>query len=304
VTTVGLTLPQLGPVVDTALLRDFAQQAEGMGFDSLWVQDHFLYAVAQEGEYGGSATAQPAVYQSVWAPTEVLAAVAGWTETVKLGTSILVAGNHWPAPLAARLATVDRLADGRLDVVGLSVGWSVEEHIAAGVDPRTRGKRMDEFVPALRACWGPDPVHFKGKFLTIPKCLMNPKPVSTPRLMSGMWSTAGLARTAAHFDLWNPGSLPIGTVQQMLHGINTQRPAGKNPVDVIYRAAMESTAGKRMSVADLVTRTVEVAAAGFEGVILETNFCAEIDSAKVWLDILTSLSPVIDAAATGVPQRL
>jgi probable F420-dependent oxidoreductase len=296
VTTVGLTLPQLGPVVDTALLRDFAQQAEGMGFDHLWVQDHFLYAVAQEGEYGGSAAAQPSVYQSVWAPTEVLAAVAGWTETVKLGSSVLVGGNHWPAPLAARLATVDRLAAGRLDVVGLSVGWSVEEHVAAGVDPHTRGKRMDEFVPALQACWGPDPVRFDGELLTIPEGLMNPKPVSTPRLMSGMWSKAGLARTAALFDLWNPGSLPIDTVRQMLATINAQRAAGRAPVDVIYRVAMESTAGKRLSVAELVERTQQVGVAGFEGVIVETNFCAEIDSAKVWLDILAGLAPVLEAA--------
>jgi probable F420-dependent oxidoreductase len=296
VTTVGLTLPQLGRVVDTVLLRDFAQQAEGMGFDHLWVQDHFLYAVNQAGEYGGSAAAQPEVYKSVWAPTEVLAAVAGWTDTVRLGSSVLVGGNHWPAPLAAQLATVDRLSEGRLDVVGLSVGWSVEEHVAAGVDPHTRGLRMDEFVPALQACWGPDPVHFDGKYVSIPESLMNPKPVSPPRLMSGMWSPAGLARTAALFDLWNPGSLPIETVAQMLDTINAQRPAGRPPVDVIYRVAMESTAGKRMSVAEIAERTREVHKADWEGVIIETNFCAEIDSPAVWLDILTSLAPVLEAA--------
>jgi probable F420-dependent oxidoreductase len=296
VITLGLTLPQLGPVVDTALLRDFAQQAEGMGFDHLWVQDHFLYAVQQQGEYGGSAAAQPAVYQSVWAPTEVLAAVAGWTHTVRLGTSVLVGGNHWPAPLAARLATVDRLAEGRLDVVGLSVGWSVEEHVAAGVDPHTRGRRMDEFVPALAACWGPDPVRFDGEFVSVPESLINPKPVSTPRLMSGMWSAAGLARTAALFDLWNPGSLPIETVSQMLATINAQRPAGRDPVDVIYRVAVESTAGKRMSVVEIAERTREVGEADWEGVIIETNFCAEIDKPAVWLDLLTGLAPVLEAA--------
>src|SRR5882757_1879419 len=295
-TTVGLTLPQLGRVVDTALLRDFAQQAEGMGFDHLWVQDHFLYALQQKGEYGGSAAAQPAVYQSVWAPTEVLAAVAGWTETVRLGSSVLVGGNHWPAPLAAQLATVDRLAEGRLDVVGLSVGWSVEEHVAAGVDPHTRGLRMDEFVPALQACWGPDPVRYDGEFLTIPECLMNPKPVSPPRLMSGMWSAAGLARTAALFDLWNPGSLPIDTVRQMLDTINAQRPDGRAPVDVIYRVAVESTAGERMSVAEIAERTREVGEAEWEGVIIETNFCAEIDKPAVWLDLLAGLAPVLEAA--------
>lgn len=121
-TTIGLTLPQLGPTVSAPLIRDFVQQADAMGFDDLWVQDHFLYALQQSGEYGGSATAQPDNYRSVWAPTELLAAVAMWTDRMSLGTSILVGGNHWPAQLANRLATVDQLSGGRLSVVGLSVG--------------------------------------------------------------------------------------------------------------------------------------------------------------------------------------
>lgn len=295
-TTVGLTLPQLGPVVSTSLLRDFAQQAEGMGFDHLWVQDHFLYSLGTESDYAGSAAAQPEVYKSVWAPTEVLAAVAGWTERIKLGTSILVGGNHWPAPLAARLATVDQLAGGRLDVIGLAVGWSVEEHVAAGVEFRTRGRRMDEFVPALLACWDEDPVSFEGEFFSIARSAMNPKPVSIPRLMSGMWSPAGLSRTAALFDLWNPGSMPIETVTSMLGDINAQRAPGRAPVDVIYRVAMESTAGKRLSVAEIAERTREVAAAGLEGVIVETNFCREIDKPGAWLDLLGGLGPVLEAA--------
>lgn len=297
--TVGLCLPQLGPVVDAALVRDFAQTAEGMGFDHLWVQDHFLYALTQAGEYGGSATAQPERYKSVWAPTELLAAVATWTTSIRLGTSILVGGNHWPVQLAQRLATVDQLAGGRLDVIGLSVGWSVEEHRAVGVEPTTRGRRMDDFVPALRACWGPDPVQHHGPFFDLDPCLMQPKPVSTPRLMSGMWSAAGLARTAAHFDLWNPGSLPIGQVQAMLTSVNAQRETGRAPVDVIYRVALESTAGKRLSVPEVAERTAEVAAAGFEGVIVETNFCREIDSPAAWLTMLANLKPVLEA---GGPQ--
>lgn len=297
-TTVGLCLPQLGPAVDAALVRDFAQTAEGMGFDHLWVQDHFLYALAQEGEYGGSAATQPERYKSVWAPTELLGAVAAWTSTIKLGTSVLVGGNHYPVQLAQRLATIDQLAGGRLDVLGFSVGWSVEEHSAMGVDPHTRGKRMDDFIPAMQACWGPDPVEHHGPFFDLDPCLMQPKPVSGFRLMSGMWSGPGLARTARDFDLWNPGSLPIPTVRQMLDGINAQRPAGKPPVDVIYRVALESTAGKRMTVDEVAERTAEVRDAGMEGVIVETNFVSEIDSPAAWLAQLAALEPVLKAART------
>lgn len=295
-TTVGMCLPQLGPAVDAALVRDFAQQAEDMGFHHLWVQDHFLYALEQEGEYGGSASTQPERYQSVWGPLQVLAAAAAWTSTIELGTSILVAGNHWPAPLAQQLATVDQLSDGRMRTVGLSVGWSREEHRAVGVDPATRGKRMDDFVPALLACWGEDPVEFASPFFEIAHSIMRPKPVRLPRLMSGMWSEAGLERTARDFDVWNPGSMPITQVASMLKDINARRDPGKPPVDVIYRVAMESTSGSRLTVEQIAERTREVAEAGYEGVIVETNFCQEITTGKQWLDRLTELQPVLDAA--------
>ncbi|MGW5145089.1 TIGR03619 family F420-dependent LLM class oxidoreductase [Rhodococcus koreensis] len=295
-TTIGLTLPQLGPVVSASLVRDFVQQADEMGFDSLWVQDHFLYSLDQSGDYGGSAASQPDVYRSVWAPTEMLAAVATWTERLQLGTSILVGGNHWPAQLANRLATIDRISNGRLSVVGLSVGWSEEEHRAVGVDPRTRGKRMDEFAPALRACWGDDPVEYHGAFFDIGPAIMQPKPTRIPQFMSGMYSKAGLARTARDFDLWNPGSIPISNVVSLLDDINSLRPAGKAPVGAIYRLAQQSTSGKRMSVEEMTTRVAECATADLDGVIVETNFCSEITTSAAWLDVLSKLEPLVDAA--------
>lgn len=293
--TLGLALPQLGPVVDGHLIRDFAQQAEDMGFDHLWVQDHFLYALQPEGDYGGSADAQPARYRSVYAPTELLAATAAWTSRIELGTSILVAGNHWPAQLAQRLATIDQISGGRLRTVGLSVGWSVEEHRAVGVDPRTRGRRMDDFVPALLACWGEDPVFHAGPFFDIGPAVMRPKPVARPRLMSGMWSEPGLARTARLFDLWNPGSMSIPSVVETLERINKQRSVGMEPIGVIYRVALESTAGRKLTISEVAERTAQVAAAGLEGVIVETNFCSDIASPGQWLDRLTALRPVLDA---------
>jgi probable F420-dependent oxidoreductase len=298
VTTVGVALPQLGPVVTGPLLCDFAQEAERMGFDHLWVQDHFLYALEPEGRFGGSAPTQPDVYRSVYAPTEVLAAVASWTRTIELGTSVLVGGNHWPAQLAARLATVDRIAGGRLGVVGLGAGWSYEEHRAVGVDPRTRGRRMDEFVPALLTCWGPDPAEYHGELVDVPRGIVSPKPVTPFRLMSGMQSAAGLARTAAQYDLWNPGSMPVPQVQETLAAMNAQRPPGRDPLGVVHRIALESVAGARLSIDELAERAADSAAAGFEAVILETNYCREIETEQDWLALLAALRPALEAART------
>jgi len=298
-TQVGIALPQLGPHVSGALIRDFAREAERMGFAHLWVQDHFMYALQPKRRYGGSAAAQPSIYQSVYAATEVLAAVAAWTERIALGTSVLVGGNHWPVQLANRLATIDQLSGGRLTTVGFGVGWSYEEHEAVGVDPRTRGRRMDDFIPALLACWGEDPVEYRGPFFTIPPSIIRPKPgyAPRPRLMSGMWSEKGLVRTAELFDLWNPGSMPIPQVMETVEKINAMRPPHRGPIGVIYRVALQSTAGKRLSIEEVAQRTAEAAAAGIEGVIVETNFCSEIESARDWLNLLERLQPVLDAGA-------
>jgi probable F420-dependent oxidoreductase len=297
-TVVGLVLPQLGPVTDMRVIKDVAQQAEDMGFAHLWAQDHFMYALDQEGEYGGSASAQPAVYQSVYAPLEVMAAVAAWTDRIGIGSSILVAGNHWPVQLANELATIDQLSEGRLTAVGLGVGWSHEEHRAVGVNPKTRGRRIDEFLEVLQKCWAEDPVEHHGEFFEVPKSIIRPKPFQKPRprLMSGMWSEKGLRRTAEHYDLWNPGSMPISQAAETLAKMNTMRPEGLEPLNVIYRASLQSTAGKLTSVEEIAQRTVEAGHAGFEAVIVETNFCSDITSRQDWLDKVASLQPILDAA--------
>lgn len=297
VTTIGLCLPQLGPVVSTALVRDFSQQAEGMGFAHLWAQDHFLFALSKAGAFGGKGTDQPDIYQSVWAPTELLAAVAGWTTTMELGTSVLVTGNHWPAQLAGRLATIDQLSGGRLAYVGLGVGWSEEEMRAMGVDPRGRGKRADEFVPVLRACWGDDPVEYHGSVFDIEPAIVRPKPISTPKLVSGMYAPKGLDRTVQHFDMWNPAStMTVPEVVQAVDAMNARRPEGLAPLDVCYRLVQTNSAGERTSIDEMLRRAEQSVDAGFACVILETNYNVDIADAAAWLEALNAFEPILAAA--------
>src|SRR5437868_1104558 len=78
--------------------------------------------------------------------------------------------------LARRLATLDRLSEGRLDVgVGQGGGtrqppfYIPEEFTAAGVPAGRRGAGFVENLAAMRACWGPDPVEFHGEYYQIPK---------------------------------------------------------------------------------------------------------------------------------------
>src|SRR3954469_18838268 len=211
---IGLTLPQLGGNVTRDGLRGFCEEAEKYGFGSLWVQEHLFYVLDPVSGYSARPGLKvPDPYRSVLGALETMAAAAAWTTRPWLGTSILVAGLHYPVRLAQQLSTIDVISDGRV-IAGFSVGWSDEEHQVMDVDPRTRGARCEELIDALNACWGPDPVSFEGRFFTIPEAEIKPKPVQQPRprLLSGMRSAAGLRRTAATFDIWNPAS---GTIEQI-----------------------------------------------------------------------------------------
>ena len=162
---VGLALPQLGPHVDARAVRGFAERAEELGFGHLFVQQHLFYPHEVVSGYSARpGLAVPQAYRSVLQPMELLAAVVGWTSDVIVGTSILVAGYHRPVDLAQRITTLDVLSGGRT-VFGFSVGWSDEEHAQYDVDPRTRGRRADELIDAMKACWGPDPVSYDGRVL-------------------------------------------------------------------------------------------------------------------------------------------
>jgi probable F420-dependent oxidoreductase len=301
---IGLTLPQLGGHVTRDGLRGFCEQAEELGFGSLWVQEHLFYVLNPVSGYSARPGLKvPDAYRSVLGALETLTAAAAWTSQVWLGSSILVAGLHRPVALAQQLSTIDLISDGRV-IAGFSVGWSDEEHQVMDVDPRTRGARCDELIDALEACWGPDPVSFEGRFFTIPESEIKPKPVQRPRprLLSGMRSEAGLRRTAEKFDIWNPAS---GTLEQHLElfaKLAELRPAGKAPLE-LYRRLFTTPP---VEVANLRTASVddlcaEVARSRESGqvstVIIDTNFDAALESAQRWADVPKTLAPLLDAAA-------
>lgn len=298
---IGLTLPQLGGHVTRDGLRGFCEQAEELGFGSLWVQEHLFYPLNPVSGYSARpGLAVPDAYRSVLGALETLTAAAAWTNRPGLGSSILVAGLHRPVELAQRLSTIDLLSEGRV-VAGFSVGWSDEEHHVSDVDPRTRGRRCDELIDALLACWGPDPVSFEGEFFSIPESEVRPKPVRRPPLLSGMRSPAGLRRTAAKFDIWNPASGTLEQHLEMFASLADMRPAGMAPLK-LYRRLFTTPP---VEVANLRTATVdelceEVARsrdAGVAAIIVDTNFDPALDSASRWSAVPKSLAALLDAAA-------
>jgi len=302
-TGVGLCVPQLGPHVTADAIRTFAERAEVLGFTSLWVQDHFMYVPQPENGYGNFPGAvPPPQYETVWQPLELLGALAAWTKRPLLGTSVLVTGNHWPVPLAARLATLDQLSGGRL-VVGLGAGWSKEEHTAAGTDFHARGDRMEEFISVLEACWGPGPVEFRGRHFDVPQCTVSPKPVARaggvnrPTLLSGLWSARGIDRTIRRFDGWNPAGLPATQVAERIATMNQVRAEiGRTPLSVWHRSfvSFPMRPERAQPGIDGLRADLEVAReAGFDEFIVECNFWEAIDSTQAWADVPDRLATLL-----------
>jgi probable F420-dependent oxidoreductase len=204
---IGLALPHYdfsqpdGSPVTWDRLAGVARRAEALGFDSVWISDHFFLSLTR---YGGSD--QP--YGSV-EPMAVLAGLAAITDRVRLGTLVLGAGFRHPAILAKAVVTVDLLSSGRLDL-GLGAGWYEDEYRAFGYDfgtPARRFEILEETVEVLWLLFGEkEPVTWEGAHFRLDEAYCRPRPVQEPRppLWIGGKGGPRLARLIARRgDGWN-----------------------------------------------------------------------------------------------------
>ncbi|HKY66174.1 MAG TPA: TIGR03619 family F420-dependent LLM class oxidoreductase [Acidimicrobiales bacterium] len=168
---VAVTLPTMGPHAGPESIATVARAADRLGLYGVAATERLLLP-AHEGWDNWAGL--PDTY--VWDPIEALTYAAAVTTRVRLSTGIVNALFEAPILLARRLATLDRLSGGRLDV-GLGQGWLAEEFVAVGVPTGRRGAGFEEHLAAVRACWGPDPVEHEGEHYRIPRSKVGPKPV-------------------------------------------------------------------------------------------------------------------------------
>jgi probable F420-dependent oxidoreductase len=243
----GLALPQ-GAQND--LQHDVikvAMRAEQAGFNSLWAYERVLYPVNPGyGMYGIDGLPWLTYYQYCADPLTVLTLAGAVTETIRLGTSVLIAPLHNKLLLARTLATLDQATGGRV-TVGLGGGWSAEEYAAAGADFAGRGWAFDEVIDALRALLGPNPVTYRDSEIVVDNALVNPKPVTDlPILIGGGLSPRALRRIAEKADGWMPVNTPgqvIAEIWKRLleHAASVGRdPAGMRLVPVAPYAVITS----------------------------------------------------------------
>ena len=239
----GIEIPT-AEFATTANVIRVAEAAEQIGLGSLWSYER-LFRPLIPVRQGGQVSLIAEGYASLYDPLAVLAFVAAKTRRIKLGTSIIDALFHPPAVLARQFMTLDQLSGGRA-IAGLGQGWMEEEFKHAGVPMKRRGAGFGEYIEALRACWGPDPVEFHGRFYEIPPSQINPKPVQPggPPIIVAANSPDSLKRSAQQADGINPFFRDRDTFTKMVDGYRQMvSAAGRDPQKqmIIVRANVKLT---------------------------------------------------------------
>lgn len=195
----GVVFPQTEIGTDPGVIRDYAQAAEGLGYDYLLAYDHVLGANPERpGGWRGAYTYRDAFHE----PFVLFAYLAALTTRLEFTTGVLILPQRQTALVAKQAAALDVLSGGRLRL-GIGIGWNAVEYEALGQDFHTRGRRSEEQVALLRRLWTEPLVTFAGRDHRISDAGLNPLPVQRPiPIWFGGEADAVLRRMARLGDGW------------------------------------------------------------------------------------------------------
>ena len=196
---IGLVYPQTEFGNDPALIRDYAQTAEGLGFSHILTYEHVL---GVSPNYPGADKLTYTSRHPFQEPLVLYSYMAGLTSRIEFTTGILILPQRQTALVAKQAATLDVLSNGRLRL-GVALGWNEAEYISLNEDFHTRGRRIEEQVQVLRLLWTQPLVVFEGRWHHIPDAGLNPLPVQRPiPIWFGANNEPALRRAARLGDGW------------------------------------------------------------------------------------------------------
>jgi probable F420-dependent oxidoreductase len=194
---VGLMLPisegqMEGGVARWTDILAMAQTAEVVGFDSLWLADHFIYRFPGEEESGP------------WEAFTILAALAAVTKRVQIAPLVAATSFREPALLAKIADTMDEVSGGRF-ILGMGAGWNQPEYTAFGYPYDHRASRFEEALTIITGMLHGEHVTFRGRYYQVEDAFLRPRGPSErgPRILIGAKQPRMLRLVAQHADAWN-----------------------------------------------------------------------------------------------------
>jgi probable F420-dependent oxidoreductase len=310
----GFALPHLGHIATRDNVRQVAIEAERLGYHSLWTNERLLKPINPKTPYPGNAEGElDWQYQTVFEHLTTLTFASALTERIRLGVSLINVPFHNPVQLAKRIATIDQLSNGRLDI-GLGLGWSEDEADVTNTPFATRGRRGAEYIEAMKALWGPDPVEFHGEFVDVPLTEFGPKPVQQPHppLYMGAFAPVALRRAGRMADGFTACCAPVDAILQMREAVQSAATeAGRDGASLptVVRCLVHRTGeplpdegrpvahGTWEQIHEDVMRLDE---AGVEVTFFDVNFVTDVDGIDAMLGYLDRFRGILDKAPAAV----
>ncbi len=196
----GIALGMLHP----SAFEDVAVEADRLGFESVWFPEHLIFPVDMSGSPFPGQDHPPVPPETpLYDAFSMLSFFAAKTNQIRLGTNIFLLALRHPFTAARAIQTLDILSQGRAEI-GIGVGWLRREWSVTGIDPATRGRRLDEALEICKKLWTEPVIEHSGEFFQFEKVMFEPKPVQKPHppIHVGGESEAALRRAARVGDGW------------------------------------------------------------------------------------------------------
>jgi len=213
-------------------------RAEELGLDGVFVPDHILAKPATTQHYGGH-----------WPdPFSLLAYLAGRTQRIRLGASVIVLPYRSALVVAKAAATVDQVSRGRF-IFGVGVGWDEAEFVDLRLPFRERGRVSDDAIRAIKAAWAADVPEYRGDYVSFSGATFSPRPVQRPHPpiwvggAPGAVSAPAVRRCAELGDAWHPLGLALDDIEKgyaTLRDLAARR-GRRDPLGLAPRNALDLT---------------------------------------------------------------
>lgn len=204
---------------DWKTAKDTVLLAENLGYDSIWMADHFI--LGRGGE----------IFE-IWT---AMSAFAALTERVELVTLVMCTLHREPSVLGKMAATLDHISNGRV-ILGVGAGWNEPEIKAYGIrfpPPAERMARMKEGIKVMKAMWTEDRPVYNGKYYSIDGAICRPKPARPegPPVIVGAVGPYMLKAAVEVGDGWNLCDDPTVDLYKCKLSIVNEwcKKLGKNP---------------------------------------------------------------------------